>query len=242
MNREYHKWFSPQLQREMELLVFGHAGARVIVFPARMGRFYEYENWGLVNALREKIVQGWIQLYCVDSVDTESLYNFDASPQERMDRHIAYEQYVLKEVLPFTETKNTNPFVIVHGCSLGAYHAVNIAFRHPGKFGKVVALSGRYDLASPVAEFYSLFGDYYNETIYYHTPSHFIPAMSSKRILAQLRRMEIILVCGREDPFLENNRQLSMAMWAKNIRHGFYVWEGRAHNAYHWRKMVPWYL
>ncbi len=36
MNREYLRWFSPSLQRDMEMLVFGHAGARVLVFPTSM--------------------------------------------------------------------------------------------------------------------------------------------------------------------------------------------------------------
>ena len=65
MNREYHKWFSPHLSREMELLVFGHAGARVLVFPTRTGRFFDYENWGLVESIRHKIENGWLQLFCV---------------------------------------------------------------------------------------------------------------------------------------------------------------------------------
>jgi esterase/lipase superfamily enzyme len=47
VKREYHKWFSPSLGRDMELLVFGHTGARVLVFPTREGRFYDYENWDL---------------------------------------------------------------------------------------------------------------------------------------------------------------------------------------------------
>jgi esterase/lipase superfamily enzyme len=38
MHREHHRWFSPALGREMELLVFGHSGARVIVFPTSQGR------------------------------------------------------------------------------------------------------------------------------------------------------------------------------------------------------------
>src|SRR5262245_55309226 len=58
MNREYHKWFSPRLHRDMELLVFGHAGARVLVFPTRQGRFFDYENWGLVGALHHQISNG----------------------------------------------------------------------------------------------------------------------------------------------------------------------------------------
>jgi esterase/lipase superfamily enzyme len=35
----------------MELLVFGHAGSRVLVFPTSMGRFYEFEDRGLAAFL-----------------------------------------------------------------------------------------------------------------------------------------------------------------------------------------------
>ena len=72
MKREYHKWSSPALGREMELLVFGHTGVPVLVFPTSGGRFYEFEDRGLVGALGGKIDNGEIQLYCVDSVDMES--------------------------------------------------------------------------------------------------------------------------------------------------------------------------
>ena len=37
MRRDYHKWYSPELGREMELLVFGHDGLPVIVFPTSQG-------------------------------------------------------------------------------------------------------------------------------------------------------------------------------------------------------------
>jgi len=46
MHREYQHWYSPSLGREMELLIFGHAGARVLVFPTSMGRFFEWEDRG----------------------------------------------------------------------------------------------------------------------------------------------------------------------------------------------------
>ncbi|MGA2206142.1 MAG: hypothetical protein ABSG10_05370 [Terracidiphilus sp.] len=39
MNREYHKGRSSWLAREMEMLVFGHAGMPVLVFPTMGGRF-----------------------------------------------------------------------------------------------------------------------------------------------------------------------------------------------------------
>lgn len=103
MGRIYHSWWSSRLQREMELLVFGHAGARVLVFPTRGGRFYDYENWGLVAALRRPLEQGLLQLYCVDSIDYESLYAFHQPPSKRIARHAQYERYILDEVVPLSE-------------------------------------------------------------------------------------------------------------------------------------------
>ncbi len=32
MNREYHKWYSPSLGRDMELLLYGHGGTPMLVF------------------------------------------------------------------------------------------------------------------------------------------------------------------------------------------------------------------
>ena len=58
MNREYLRWYSPRLHRDMELLVFGHAGAKVLMFPTRDGRFWEYEKLGLVESLRDKLQAG----------------------------------------------------------------------------------------------------------------------------------------------------------------------------------------
>src|SRR5574340_908526 len=106
MNREYHRWHSPSLDRDMELLVFGHAGARVLVFPTSMGRFFQWEDMGMITALGEHLEKGWIQLFCVDSVDAESWYAKSRPPAERARRHVQYDRYLLSEVLPFTTQKN----------------------------------------------------------------------------------------------------------------------------------------
>lgn len=242
MHREYHKWFSPNLNRDMELLVFGHAGARVLVFPTRRGRFHEYEDLGLVDSLTEQLENGWLQLFCVDSVDTESIYNRYISPHDRIRRHGQYEQYILSEVLPLSRLKNPQPFMVSHGCSLGAYHAVNIALRHPQWFDKVVAFSGRYNLSEPVAEFRGLFDDYYDDEIYFHSPNHFLPNLADNSVLTQLRRLEIVMTIGVEDPFIRSNLTLSESLWTKNVTHNLFFWDGRAHQASDWQKMVKLYL
>jgi len=242
MNREYHKWWSNRLQRDMELLVFGHSGAKVLVFPSRLGRFYEYENLGIVDSLKHKIEQGWLQLYCVDSVDAESFYCGWAHPSGRIRRHVDFEEYILNEVLPFMNSKNPHDCVISHGVSLGAFHAANIAFRYPHFFKKLVAFSGRYDLTLSVESFNDLFDGFYNEDIYFHTPNHFLPNLECSSRLNKLRDMDITLVIGREDPFLENNQQLSSILSQKGINHQFSIWDDRAHRGYYWRRMASLYI
>ena len=100
MKREYHKWSSPALGRDMELLVFGHTGLPVLVFPSSCGSFYEFEDRGMVGAVHDKLEHGHLQLFCVDSVDSESWYNRAVPPRWRVARHVQYEQYLMQEVLP----------------------------------------------------------------------------------------------------------------------------------------------
>ncbi|ABK45019.1 putative esterase [Magnetococcus marinus MC-1] len=242
MNREYHRWYSHRLNRDMELLIFGHAGAKVLIFPTRDGRFYEYENLGLVESLAPKINAGQLQLYCVDSLDHESFYCFWCQPSDRVHRHMQFEEYLLNEVLPLMAKKNNHPCTISHGCSLGAFHAVNFAFRYPHLFQKVVAFSGRYDLTMGVESFQDLFNGHYDGYIYHHTPVHYLPRLSCEWRLEQLRKMDIVLTIGKEDPFLGNNRHLSRLLWEKGVWHALHEWEGRAHRGRYWRQMAPIYV
>ena len=242
MNREYHKWYSPSLQRDMELLAFGHAGIAVLFFPARTGRFYDYENWGVINVIRDKIEQGHMQVFCVDSIDSESFYNESCHPSKKIARYLQYEQYILKEVLPLMQNKNPGVTMISAGCSLGAFHAINFAFKHPRYFCKVVGMSGRYDLSQEVSHYCNLLPDYWNEYVYFNMPNQYIPNISDPGLLYFLRNLEIILVVGQEDPFLSSNSYLSQALHYKGIPNSLYIWQEEAHRPRYWRKMVGLYL
>lgn len=242
MKREYFKWKSPNLGREMELLVFGHAGAKVLVFPTRDGRFYEYENMRMTEVMRPKIEAGIFQFYCVDSIDAESFYCWWAEPKGRLERHLQYEAYILNEVIPFMNERNGHECTISHGCSLGAFHAANLAFRHPTLFQKLAAFSGRYDLTLEVECFRSLLDDHYDEDVYYNTPTHFLAQLEDAPTLEALRAMDMVFVIGEEDPFRKNNEDLSQILRDKGIDHKFHYWGERAHRGYYWRRMAPMFL
>jgi esterase/lipase superfamily enzyme len=226
----------------MELLVFGHAGAKVLVFPTREGRFYDYENWGLVDALRPSIDGGYIRLFCVDGIDSESLYCKSAPPPARSRRHAQYESYILREVIPLMHAENGAPSLIAHGCSIGAYHAMTLALRHPTQFCKVVALSGRYDLTARFGPFEDLFSGYYDQDIYFFTPNHFLPNLNDPAHLDPIRRLEITLAVGATDPFYDSNLTLSRTLRDKGVDHDLSIWPGESHRARYWREMVRHYL
>ena len=219
----------------MELLVFGHAGARVLVFPTSQGRFYEWEDRGMVAELGEHLSNGWIQLFCVDSADADSWYAKWKHPADRARHHLAYESYLLNEVLPLSQHKNSNPFLMATGASFGAYHAANLAFRHPHRFNRVIGLSGLYDI--------SRFADgHLDENIYWNNPCHFLIHEADPVRLQALRNIDIILVTGEADAFVENNRYLSGLLWSKQIWHALRIWDGWAHDWPWWKQMIRTYI
>lgn len=242
MKRAYHKWYSPNLEKEMELLIFGHSGVKVLFFPPRMGRFYDYENWRIVESLEQKINNGEIQLYCVDSVDLESFYNDFSHPGYRIYRHTQYENYIINEVLPLANQVNSSSGLISAGCSLGAYHAVNIAMRHPHLFCKVVGMSGRYDLTESKGYFQDLLSGYHNDSVYFNMPNQYLKNLSDQNIIDNLNRMDIVLAIGKEDLFLASNFLLSGILSGKGISHQLFEWDEEAHKARYWRKMVQIYI
>ena len=130
----------------MELLIFGHAGAKVLMFPTRDGHFREYEELGLVASLSDKVNAGHLQLYCIEGLARETFYDASRHPADRIRRHEAFEEYILNEVLPLMAWLNPHECTIVLGCSLGAFQAASLVFRHPHLFRKLVALSGRIHL------------------------------------------------------------------------------------------------
>ena len=62
MKVEYRKHYSHNLGREMEYKVYGHWGKTALVFPSQNGRFFDYENFGMVDQLADFIENGRLKL------------------------------------------------------------------------------------------------------------------------------------------------------------------------------------
>ena len=235
MHREYHRWHSPSLNRDMELLIFGHAGARMLVFPTSLGKFYEWEDRGMIGALHEHLERGWIQMCCVDSVDAESWYAKWAHPGGRAWRHVQYENYIVYEVLPLMASKNPTPYLIVSGASFGAYHAMNFALRHPDVTNRVIGMSGIYDIR-PWTD------GYVDDNVYFNNPASYLENEHDAGRLALLQRLDIILTIGRDDANRGNTEGISKLLWNKSIWHAVRIWDGWAHDWPYWQKMIQLYV
>jgi esterase/lipase superfamily enzyme len=235
MNREFHRWYSPSLGRDMDLLVVGHAGARAVVFPTSMGRFFEWEDQGMMRALEDHLERGWLQLYCVDSIDADSWYAKWKRPADRAQAHAAYDAYIRDEVLPLTWQKNQTPFLMTMGASFGAFHAVTFALRYPNVVGRAIGLSGLYDIRQQT-------DGYSDETVYHYNPADFILGESDPGRLEALKRLDLILAVGRDDSLRQANEDFSGRLWSKGIWHSLRIWDGWAHDWPYWREMIRVYV
>lgn len=241
MLREYHRWYSPNLQREMELLTFGQTGRPYLVFPTSMGRFFDFENRGMIQATADEYDSGSVQAICLDSVDAESWYNKAVDPPQRVRRQEAYDRYVVEEVLPFVNSRNgragqPDQRVGAMGCSFGGYHAANFGFRHPQRCSDVLCFGAAFSIAQFV-------DGYFDDGVYYHCPPYFLPNLTDARLLAAMRRMRIVLAVGEQDFLRPDNESFSQILHGREIPHALDIWGNQAsHDWPWWLEMVQKYL
>lgn len=229
--REYLREWSGALGRDMEALRFGAAGLPLLVFPTSMGRFYQWEDFGMVEALRDKIEAGYIQLWCADSVDDESWYARSRPPRDRVLRHLAYERYVLDELLP----RLPGPPVAA-GTSFGALHAVLFALRHPRRLAGFVALSGAFDTQRRL-------DGYFDDDVYYTNPLAFLPGLADEAYLRPLRGMlKKVVATGEEDPHVGESVRVGTLLREKGVDVALDLWPGWSHDWSYWKEMMRRYV
>ena len=235
MKEEYHKWFTNYLDREFEMLVFGHSGYPVILFPTSRGRFYQNKDFGLVESASYLIEQGKIKIYCPDGADEMSWYNYSIHPADRVKTHIGYENTILYDVVEYAKYDTGQEKVGVAGCSFGGYHAANLAFRHPDKVGYLFTMGGAFDIKQFIM-------GYYDENCYLNNPPDYLPNLTDNWYLEKIKSMGIIFGTGEWDMCLDENVRLSHILNDKGISHWLDVKKWAGHDWNWWKEMFPRYL
>jgi esterase/lipase superfamily enzyme len=236
MQREHHRWYARDLGRDMDLIRHGHAGWPMLVFPTSMGSVFEYEDRGMVHALADKIDAGQLQLMLLTTLDGETFYARDRAPRGRIDRYLAYERYLLGDVVSFVKAVAGGPTMGLTGCSFGAYHAFTMALRHPDVFTSCITMGGAFDITR--------FLDGYSDLdTYLLNPTQFLPRLSDDWFLSRLRQNKWVLVTGEHDICRRDTEHAASMLASQHVPHALHVW---SHGSYHdwpeWIKMARAYV
>lgn len=233
MTERYLRWWTPHLSRDFEMLVFGEGhGMPLILFPTSFGNFRQNKDFKLTDACSAYVDSGRVTIYCPDAIDLDSFYNKQIHPADRMKTHMAFENVITHDVFDHARRECSVHRVGVCGASLGAYHAANIAFRHPDAVSNLITLSGAFDISD-------FFGGYYDDNIYFNSPYDYLPNVPDPW---RYNHMKIILGTGEWDNTRHESFRLSQILSAKGIHHLLDDRKWCGHDWNYWRDMLPHYL
>lgn len=251
MNIEYHKRYSNQLGRDMEFKVYGHSGRPCLFIPCQDGRFYDFENFKMIDCMADYIESGKIQVFTVDTVDQETWSCKWGDAHNRISRHEQWFWYVTEELAPEILQKNRDANggycwdgILVFGCSMGAMHAANFFFRRPDIFNGVLALSGLYSSRDA-------FGDYMEPLIYENSPLDYLRNLPADHSYIEMYNQRQMIFCvgqgAWEDLLKDSTRQLDTLLKEKGIHAQFDYWGYDVSHDWHWwfaqvRHFMPQFL
>ncbi|HLP28673.1 MAG TPA: hypothetical protein VK147_08535 [Candidatus Didemnitutus sp.] len=236
MRRDITTWWSPNLNKNMEICAYGHYGTAILMFPSAAADYLEYERFYLIDSIAPFIESGKIKVYSINSINSESWLNDRMHGREKSIRHQQYNNYVVEEVVPFIfrDCDGQVP-IITSGVSLGALHAANSLFRRPDVFDGTIAMSGIYDLKE-----YSK--GYFDEDCYFNSPMDYLPNLTDQYWLNLLRSKHHIHILSGSGSYEDPNAsvEISRVLGSKGIPFDLDIWgNDYTHDWPTWRAMLP---
>jgi esterase/lipase superfamily enzyme len=216
--------YSPAIGAAGNVVVHGHYGRPLLAFPAEGGGAWDYEKTGMIGAVAPLLEAGRVKVYCVDAFDSQSWSNTALPVEDRARAHERYEAWITEQVVPWIHHDvGGAQEILVTGCSLGAYHALNLAFRRADLFPLAICMSGNYDPSA-----WDGWGDR-GDAAYFNNPMDYVGHLQGDHLDWLRRRLNIVLVCGQgmwEDTTgsLESTKRLAALLHEKGIRHELDLW------------------
>jgi esterase/lipase superfamily enzyme len=245
MEIRYYKHWSSHLNREMEFKVYGHAGKPVLFIPCQSGRFFDFENFKMLDHWAPFIESGSCTVYAADCIDDEAWAAIGADNRWRIENHENWFRYITLELVPYIkhlsgERNGFDQGILTFGCSMGAMHAANLYYRRPDLFDSMFAISGLYDSQD-------FFGGYMDDLVYNNCPVNYLANMPADHPYMKLyNSQKSLIVVGQGDwegPLLESTRRLDTVCAQKGIHTRFEYWGyDVAHDWPWWFKMVAHYV
>jgi esterase/lipase superfamily enzyme len=225
------------------LAVYGHWGRPVLVFPSEGGHATEFAERGMVGAVEPLVEAGRVKLYCAGSFDAGTWSAAHLSLEDRARAHAHYESWIVDAVVPHMrdDSGGAGEFAAL-GCSLGAFHALNFAFKRADLSPLALCLSGNFDPRT-----WRGWGEQ-GEALYFNNPADYVAQLHGDHLDWLRGRLSVLLVCGQgrwEDTTgsLDATRHMAGLLAAKGIRHELDLW---GHDVPHdwpsWRRQLAHHL
>lgn len=238
MHREYHRWYSHRVGREMGVVVYGHWGFPILAFPTSGGGEWELEHMGLIPALAPYVEAGRVKFFCVGSNSGDSFYNGAAHPFHRSWMQRMFDEYIRWEVIPFIHHHCGSLVDIgTMGASLGAYHAANTLLKHPDAVKLGWALSGVFDMRR-------FMDGVVDENFYFNNPVDYVGGLHDPGRIALLNTSHLHLATGT-GPWERSGEtyHFSHLLSLKGIRHSLDDWGDQGgHDWPYWKHQMWEYL
>ena len=234
-------------RREVELgpaglVAYGSLGRPLVVFPSELGKRWDFEGTGMLDAVAPLLEAGRVKVYCVDGADEWSWRADDVPLEERARRHGDYERWIDEAAAPWIRDDCGGVLdAIVCGCSFGAFHAANFALKRADLFPIAICMSGVYDV-SVVG-----WGER-GDAVYFNNPLDYMEHLHGDHLEWLRSRVSLLLVCGQgawEDTTgaLESTKRLAGVLAAKGITHELDLWgHDVAHDWPSWRAQIAHHL
>lgn len=239
MHAQITSWYSPNLQQEMPVAMYGHYGFSLLLLPTAAADFMEYDRFGLMDAIAPAVDAGKVKVFSINSINNQSWMNYEMEPHHKGIRHQQFNQYVFDEVVPNIKRQSSPETpIIVCGASFGALHSMNLFLKRPDLIDGVIALSGVYDLTE-----YSR--GHFNQDVYFNSPQHYVPNLTDHHILEQIRRSQHIHIFSGSGPYEAPDAARSFAhlLYSKGINYELDIWGHEwPHDWNTWRTVLPHYL
>jgi esterase/lipase superfamily enzyme len=243
MDRHAHHLPVPGHDAHLEVVVHGHWGRPVLVFPAEGGSAVDFEHNGMLGAVAHLADQGRAKFYCVDALDGFSWSDRAQPIEERALRHGAYQAWLVEQLLPFIAHDAAGATPLAVGPSLGAYHAVHLVLQRPDLVPLAIGLSGNYDVQS-----WRAWGDPGDAT-YFTNPMAYVANLHGDHLDWLRAHARILLVVGQGawevDPTgaLPSTRRLAGLLADKGLPHELDVWgHDSAHDWPWWQRQLAHHL
>jgi esterase/lipase superfamily enzyme len=224
-------FYSHILGKNLSLQIIGHWGYPVLMFPTSMGSVSQNKDMGLIKSIKHLIDGGVVKTYNIETIDFESFYGKGISPHDRAYNYELYTRFLAYELIPKIQEENSVHRIGLAGCSFGAYHAVNFAFKQPDLTNFVIGMSGSYDIST-------FMKGHYDDNVYFNNPVDYMVNAETWKY----NHMKVVLGTSDWDICLGETKRFAGILAQKGINHIYDEKKWAKHDWPLWNMVFPNYL